>query len=107
MRTKNNILAIALGSLLSLASFSAIGEAKIGVANLQRAILQSESGKKLVEQIKSAFSEQEEVLKERQKEITEKLEILNMHLRSRWFFRTKWQKHMSWMLSGQRVKMAT
>ncbi len=76
MRTKNNILAIALGSLLSLASFSAIGEAKIGVANLQRAILQSESGKKLVEQIKSAFSEQEEVLKERQKEITEKLEIL-------------------------------
>ena len=42
----------------------AYAEAKIGVSNPQRAILQSEVGKQGVQQINSQFTEQEDLLKE-------------------------------------------
>ena len=45
------------------AALVAHSETKIGVANVQQAILQSEAGKKLVEQINANFSEQDEALK--------------------------------------------
>ena len=61
---------------MAMASSSAIAEAKIGVADPQRAILQSEIGKQGVQQINAQYSEQDDMLKEMQTEITTLLEKL-------------------------------
>lgn len=76
MQYKRGILAILASIFMAVSSSSAFAEAKIGIADAQRAILQSETGKSGVEQINAAFSEQEEQLKEMQKEITTLLEKL-------------------------------
>ena len=77
LRSRKYILTAVFGVLAALGATTAHSETKIGVANVQQAILQSESGKKLVEQINASFSEQDEALKERQTEITVLLEKLN------------------------------
>ena len=64
MRVNQSILAILAASFIAMASSSAIAESKIGVADPQRAILQSEIGKQGVEQIIARYSEQDEMLKE-------------------------------------------
>ena len=76
MRSRKYILTAVFGVLAALGATIAHSETKIGVANVQQAILQSESGKKLVEQINANFAEQDEALKERQTEITALLEKL-------------------------------
>lgn len=55
---------------------AALAEVKIGIADPQRAILQSDIGKQGMDQINSNFTEQEEVLKGMQDEITVLLERL-------------------------------
>ena len=74
--SRKYILTTIFGVLMASGVHTAHSETKIGVANVQQAILQSESGKKLVEQINASFSEQDEALKERQTEITALLEKL-------------------------------
>ena len=74
--SRKYILTTTFGVLMASGVHTAHSETKIGVANVQQAILQSESGKKLVEQINASFSEQDEALKERQTEITALLEKL-------------------------------
>jgi outer membrane protein len=74
--SEKNFLITIVGVFLVSAALVAHSETKIGVANVQQAILQSEAGKKLVEQINASFSEQDEALKERQAEITALLEKL-------------------------------
>ena len=74
--SRKYILTTIVGVLMASGVHTALSEAKIGVADVQQAILQSESGKKLVEQINASFSEQDEALKERQTEITALLEKL-------------------------------
>ena len=64
LRSRKYILTAVFGALAALGASIAHSETKIGVANVQQAILQSESGKKLVEQINASFSEQDEALKE-------------------------------------------
>ena len=76
LRSRTYILTTVFGVLAALGALTAHAETKIGVANVQQAILQSEAGKKLVEQIDASFSEQDEALKERQTEITALLEKL-------------------------------
>lgn len=76
MHYKRGILAILASFIMAVSSSSAYAEAKIGVADAQRAILQSEVGMQAMEQINGAFSEQEEQLKEMQKEVTSLLEKL-------------------------------
>ena len=76
LQSRKYILTAVFGVLAALGASTAHSETKIGVANVQQAILQSESGKKLVEQINANFSEQDEALKERQTEITALLEKL-------------------------------
>jgi outer membrane protein len=73
---KKGILAILASIIMAVSSSSAFAEAKIGVADAQRAILQSELGQKGMDQINGAFIEQEEQLKEMQKEVTVLLEKL-------------------------------
>ncbi|MBT4161230.1 MAG: OmpH family outer membrane protein [Gammaproteobacteria bacterium] len=76
MHYKKGILAILASIIMAVSSSSAFAEAKIGVADAQRAILQSELGQKGMDQINGAFIEQEEQLKEMQKEVTVLLEKL-------------------------------
>ena len=76
MRVNQSILAILATFFMAMASSSAIAEAKIGVADPQRAILQSEIGKQGVQQINAQYSEQDDMLKEMQTEITTLLEKL-------------------------------
>ena len=64
MRVNQSILAILATFFMAMASSSAIAEAKIGVADPQRAILQSEIGKQGVQQINAQYSEQDDMLKE-------------------------------------------
>ena len=68
MRVNKSILAILAASFIAMASSSAIAESKIGVADPQRAILQSEIGKQGVQQINAQYSEQDDMLKEMQKD---------------------------------------
>lgn len=75
MRVNRGALAI-LATVFMVLSQAAFAEVKIGVADPQRAILQSEIGKKGMDRINSNFTEQEEVLKEMQAEITTLLERL-------------------------------
>ena len=76
MQYKIGILAFLAGVFLAVLSPTVFAEAKIGVSDAQRAILQSELGRQGMEQINSAFVEQEEQLKEMQKDITTLLEKL-------------------------------
>ncbi len=76
MQYKRAVLAILASFILAVSSSTAFAEAKIGVSDAQRAILQSEIGKQGMEQINAAFVEQEEQLKEMQKDITSLLEKL-------------------------------
>ena len=76
MRFKQGILAILASCVMVMTSSSAFAEAKIGISDAQRAILQSAFGKQGLDQINSKFSEQENILKEMQKEITSLLEKL-------------------------------
>ncbi len=76
MHYKRGILAILASIIMAVSSPSAFAEAKIGIADAQRAILQSELGKKGMDQINAAFVEQEEQLKEMQKDVTILLEKL-------------------------------
>ena len=73
---KRGILAVVASFILAVSSSTAFAESKIGVSDAQRAILQSALGKQGMEQINGAFVEQEEQLKEMQKEITTLLEKL-------------------------------
>jgi len=73
---KRGVLAVLASLVLAVSSLTAFAEAKIGVSDAQRAILQSELGRQGMDQINSAFVEQEEQLKEMQKEITTLLEKL-------------------------------
>ena len=68
MQYKIGILAFLAGVFLAVLSPTVFAEAKIGVSDAQRAILQSELGRQGMEQINSAFVEQEEQLKEMQKD---------------------------------------
>ncbi len=76
MQYKRGILAVVASFILAVSSSTAFAESKIGVSDAQRAILQSALGKQGMEQINGAFVEQEEQLKEMQKEITTLLEKL-------------------------------
>lgn len=76
VHVKQGILAILATGLLAVTSSTAFAETKIGIADPQRAILQSETGKQGIDQINANFSEQDELLKERQTEITGLLEKL-------------------------------
>ena len=76
MQYKKAILAFLACFILAVSSSAAFAEAKIGISDAQRAILQSELGKQGMDQINAAFVEQEEQLKEMQKEITTLLEKL-------------------------------
>ncbi len=76
VRVKQGILAILATCFMAVTSSSAFAEAKIGVADPQRAILQSEIGKQGVDQINAQYVEQEDMLKEMQKEVTTLLERL-------------------------------
>lgn len=76
MRVKKGILAILATCILAITSSTAFAEAKIGVSDAQRAILQSELGQQGLGQINAGFQEQEDLLKEMQKEITTLLEKL-------------------------------
>ena len=76
MRVKRGILAILATSFLAMTSSTAFAEAKIGVCDAQRAILQSELGQKGLNQINAGFQEQEDILKDMQKDITTLLEKL-------------------------------
>lgn len=75
MRVHRGALAI-LATLLVVITPTALAEVKIGIADPQRAILQSDIGQQGMDQINSNFSEQEEVLKGMQDEITVLLERL-------------------------------
>jgi outer membrane protein len=61
---------------MAMTSSTAFGEVKIGVADPQRAILQSEIGKQQMGNIDAQFTAQEDLLKEMQKESTSLLEKL-------------------------------
>jgi outer membrane protein len=76
LRVKQGILAILATCFMAMTSSSAFAESKIGVSDAQRAILQSELGKQGIDQINANFVEQENVLKEMQKEVTGLLEKL-------------------------------
>ncbi|MFT7219614.1 MAG: outer membrane protein [Candidatus Azotimanducaceae bacterium] len=76
LRVKKGILAILATCILAITSSTAFAEAKIGVSDAQRAILQSELGQQGLGQINAGFQEQEDLLKEMQKEITTLLEKL-------------------------------
>ena len=76
MQYKRGILAFLASVILAVSSSTAFAEAKIGVSDAQRAILQSELGRQGMDQINSAFVEQEGQLKEMQKEVTTLLEKL-------------------------------
>lgn len=76
MRVKQGILAILATCFLAMTSSTAFAEVKIGVSDPQRAILQSETGKQGLDQINAQFTEQEDMLKEMQSEITTLLEKL-------------------------------
>lgn len=76
MRVKQGILAILATCILAITSSTAFAEAKIGVSDAQRAILQSVLGQQGLGQINAGFQEQEDLLKEMQKEITTLLEKL-------------------------------
>lgn len=76
MQYKRGILAVVASFILAVSSSTAFAESKIGVSDAQRAILQSALGKQGMEKINGAFVEQEEQLKEMQKEITTLLEKL-------------------------------
>ena len=76
VRINQGFLAILATCFMAIASSSAAAEAKIGIADPQRAILQSEIGKQGVAQINAQYIEQENLLKEMQKEITTLLERL-------------------------------
>ena len=76
MHIKKSFLASLVMCFMAMASLSVFAEAKIGIADAQRAILQSESGKERIEQINAQYAEQEEVLKNMQKEVTSLLEKL-------------------------------
>lgn len=76
MRVKQGILAVTAACIMAVTSTAAFAEAKIGVSDPQRAILQSEIGKQGLEQINGSYTEQEDILKEMQKEVTALLEKL-------------------------------
>lgn len=76
MRVKQGILAILATAFLAMTSSTAFAEVKIGVSDPQRAILQSETGKQGIDQINANFTQQEDVLKEMQSEVTTLLEKL-------------------------------
>ena len=76
MRFKRGILAILATSILVITSAAAVAEMKTGIADAQRAILQSQLGQQGIDQINAAFVEQDNQLKEMEKEITGLLEKL-------------------------------
>ena len=76
MRVNQSVMAILVTFSAAMVSLAAIAESKIGIVDPQRAIMQSEIGKQSVEQIIARFSEQDEMLKENNKEITTLLEKL-------------------------------
>ena len=76
MRVNQSVMAILATFSMAMVSLTAIAESKIGIVDPQRAIMQSEVGKQSVEQIIARFSEQDDMLKENQKEITTLLEKL-------------------------------
>lgn len=76
MQFKKGILAVLATCFMVITSASAFAEAKIGISDPQRAILQSEIGKQGMDQINAQFTEQEDRLKEMQKEATTLLEKL-------------------------------
>ena len=76
MRVNQSVMAILATFSMAMASLPASAESKIGIVDPQRAIMQSEIGKQSVEQIIARFSEQDEMLKENNKEITTLLEKL-------------------------------
>jgi outer membrane protein len=73
---KKGILAILASCLMAMSPTSAYAEVKIGIADPQRAILQSEVGKQGMDQINAQFADQDERLKEMNKEVTTLLERL-------------------------------
>ena len=76
MRYKRGILTVLTSFIMAVSPLTSFAEAKIGISDAQRAILQSEVGKQGMDQINAAYVEQEEQLKEMQKEITTLLEKL-------------------------------
>ncbi len=76
MQIKKSFLAALAMCFMIMASLSVFAEVKIGIADAQRAILQSESGKERIDQINAQYAEQEEVLKDMQKDVTSLLEKL-------------------------------
>lgn len=74
LQSKKDILAIVGLFLFSMTSASAFAEAKIGVVDAARAILQSEVGKNALGQINAEFVDEEEALKGMQKDLTGLLE---------------------------------
>ena len=76
MRVKQGIMAVLATCFMAMTSTAVFAESKIGIADPQRAILQSELGKQGIDQINATFIEQENALKEMQKEITSLLEKL-------------------------------
>lgn len=76
LQGKKGILAVLATCFMVMTSSAALAEVKIGVADPQRAILQSEIGKQGLDQINAQFTEQDDVLKEMQKEVTGLLEKL-------------------------------
>ena len=76
MRVNQSVMAILATFSMAMVSLAAIAESKIGIVDPQRAIMQSEIGKQSVEQIIARFSEQDDMLKENNKEITTLLEKL-------------------------------
>ena len=76
MRLNQGVLAILATCFIAISSSAAAAEVKIGIADPQRAILQSEIGKQGVDRINAQYTEQEDLLKEMQKENTTLLEKL-------------------------------
>ena len=60
MKYKKGILAFLACFILAVSSSTAFAEAKIGISDAQRASLQSELGRRGMDQINAVFVEQEE-----------------------------------------------
>lgn len=76
MQVKKGILAVLATVIMAMTSSTAFAESKIGVADPQRAILQSTIAQQAIEQINGQFSEQEAAVQEMNKEVTALLEKL-------------------------------
>lgn len=69
-----SIMAAVLALLVSVVSLPALGEIKIGVVNVQGAILASEEAKRLTAQIKEEFSDDEQAIVALQTEANTKIQ---------------------------------